>query len=158
MKQLLTAIQVEIRCRIESVWSFIISCDSSWINFCYSAVNLPVLGGGCSCFPITSQTCSIDERSDELAGYRRKLYPRRQFWESHALCGQALCCLWIVPWHFTAQAAQTSLRFFAPSKFFPHCNTLHIMTVCHSIANNRSDVCAGLDTFKCMCVSHQHWD
>ncbi|GFW13497.1 uncharacterized protein TNCV_1209631 [Trichonephila clavipes] len=47
------------------------SCHS----LCICAVNSPVSRDGCSCLPSASQTCSIGERSGDLAGHGRTSYP-----------------------------------------------------------------------------------
>ncbi|GFX34422.1 hypothetical protein TNCV_3656601 [Trichonephila clavipes] len=50
-------------------------CGRSSHSLCICAVNSPVSRDGCSCLPSASQTCSIGERSGDLAGHGRTSYP-----------------------------------------------------------------------------------
>ncbi|GBO06909.1 hypothetical protein AVEN_116723-1 [Araneus ventricosus] len=61
--------QAETRRGIESMSSPMTFCGRSCHNLCNWAVNSPVFRDGCSCLPSTSQTCSIGERSGDLAGH-----------------------------------------------------------------------------------------
>ncbi|GFV65437.1 hypothetical protein TNCV_4317121 [Trichonephila clavipes] len=48
-------------------------CGRSCHSLCICTVNSPVSRDGCSCLPSASQTCSIDERSGDLAGHNHIL-------------------------------------------------------------------------------------
>ncbi|GFV40052.1 hypothetical protein TNCV_2783711 [Trichonephila clavipes] len=71
----LAAIQAEIRRGIDSIRSLMTPCGRSCHSLCICAVNSPVSRDGCSCLPSAFQTCSIGERSGDLAGHGRTSYP-----------------------------------------------------------------------------------
>ncbi|GBM34792.1 hypothetical protein AVEN_232796-1 [Araneus ventricosus] len=70
--------QAERRRGIKSIRSPMTFCGRSCHNLCNWAVNSPVFRDGCSCLQRTSQTCSIAERSGDLAGHGTEKLPE---WE-----------------------------------------------------------------------------
>ncbi|GFV15290.1 hypothetical protein TNCV_4476111 [Trichonephila clavipes] len=65
-------------------------CGRSCHSLCICAVNSPVSQDGCSCLPSAIQTCSIGERSGDLAGHGKDvislktlLGESRSMWTEH---------------------------------------------------------------------------
>ncbi|GFY24859.1 hypothetical protein TNCV_2690501 [Trichonephila clavipes] len=65
----LAAIQAEIRRGIDSIRSLMTPVEDPAIVFASAQLISPVSRDGCSCLPSASQTCSIGERSGDLAGH-----------------------------------------------------------------------------------------
>ncbi|GFW71016.1 hypothetical protein TNCV_191071 [Trichonephila clavipes] len=127
-------------------------CGRSCHSLCICAVNSPVSRDGCSCLPSAFQTCSIGERSGDLAGHGRTSYPEdivgrvAQYVDEH----------YPVDWHLgdlIAWVAQSALKYrpricelskclegpLVSQKLLPHTVTPCEIAVCRSTINAGSD-------------------